>query len=117
VVELEQGLRVANQRCDELEELCTGLRDEVRQGREREVECSQRCAVLQVQWEEVKRQFEAGQSQRGELEAEVRSLHGLLLEKEGRAATAEERARQFEAQVEALRGEVAALTKERKRSN
>lgn len=94
VAELERVLEGETVRYGAIEGQYNALQEEFERVRDLSMQLSQECAALKVQFGEMKVQRDDERSQRGKLEEEVRMLHGRLVEKERRAATAEEKARQ-----------------------
>ncbi|MBE9041783.1 hypothetical protein IQ235_13435, partial [Oscillatoriales cyanobacterium LEGE 11467] len=105
VTELEVTLKTERARSKELESRCTTMGEECATLRDREVQLAQKGAALEVEMSSAKLRYDDERKQRERLEGEIRSLNALLVEKEGRAATAEGETRQLKVQIAALREE------------
>ena len=105
VTELEVTLKTEQARSKELESRCVEISEECATLRHREGQLAQKCTAFEVETSSAKLRYDDERKQRERLEGEIRSLNALLVEKEGRAATAQEKARLLEVQIAALREE------------
>jgi chromosome segregation ATPase len=105
VDELEVTLKTEQARSKGLESQCATLRNA-------EGHLVQKCTALDVELKGTVSRFDDERSQREKLEADMRTLNTQLLERESRAATAQEKVRQLEERTRQLEAHNAELKEE-----